>query len=187
MKTYKEIDGFFDYMETFDFLLSKVPTGGTFVECGAWLGKSSSYLCDNARDDINIYIVDSWLGSIDERSGPHKLATETDIYKIFLENMGDRKFNPIRALSNVAVQEFEDNSCDVIFIDMDHTYQAVRADINMWLPKVKNGGYLAGHDFAIFPGVRAAVSERFKNFTVKEGGTPEQRSGNSCWIYHKGI
>lgn len=178
MKTTNQIDGWFNYSNTFDFLLSKVPDNGIFVECGAWLGKSSSYLCDKAQDRIRIYIVDSWLGSENELNTTHKLTQTDDIYKLFLENMGDRKFTVIRKLSLNAAQSFKDESCDVIFIDMDHRYEAVKQDIQTWLPKVKAGGYLAGHDYESgWQGVVNAVDELL--------GKTNILTMDTCWIYRK--
>lgn len=179
MKTYQEIDGWFDYPNAFQFLVNTIPDGGTFVECGAWLGKSSAYLCDIAQDRINIFVIDSWQGSANEVATNHKLAQETDIYKIFLNNMGERKFTPIRKLSHEAASDFENESCDVIYIDMEHTYDAVCKDIDMWLPKVKVGGYLAGHDYNLgsWPGVVQAVNEKLiRNIQIID---------NVTWIYKK--
>ena len=176
MKNYTEIQGWFDYPETFTRLISSVPNGGVFVECGAWLGASSSYLCDVAKDRINVYIVDTWKGSPNELTSSHKLATETDIYNIFLDNMGDRKFKALRMESCDAAAQFEDNSCDVVYIDMTHTYEAVKQDIECWLPKVKIGGYISGHDFW-YQGVNKAVREYFgNNITIMNA---------SSWIYKK--
>ena len=107
MKKTNEIDGWFNYAKEFDALVKGVPNGGTFVECGAWLGMSSSYLCDIAMERINVFIVDGWKGSVPEINTAHKLATEVDIYDLFLENMGDRKFTSIRKLSHEAVKHFE--------------------------------------------------------------------------------
>ena len=87
MKQTNEIEGWFDYPNAFKFLVDSIPDDGTFVECGAWLGKSSSFLCDYAKDRINVFIVDTWKGSQDELNDTHKLATQTDIYPIFLDNM----------------------------------------------------------------------------------------------------
>ena len=175
MKNYKDIQGWFDYENVFDFLLNSMPQDGVFVECGAWLGKSSAYLCDKATTQ-NIYIVDSWKGSPDELSTFHKLATQVDIYEIFLENMGNRKFTPIRMLSVDAVNEFEDESIDVAFIDMSHDYDNVKQDIEIWYPKVKHGGYIAGHDYQHgWPGVVRAVNEFFSKVDNMSG----------CWVHQK--
>ena len=35
---------------------------------------------------------------------------------------------------------------DFLFIDADHSYEAVKADWNEWFPKVKKAGYIALHD-----------------------------------------
>lgn len=176
MKTYKEIDGWFDYPDVYDFLVSKVPDNGIFVECGAWLGSSSSYLCDKAKDRIKVFIVDTWKGSDDELTTTHKLATTTDIYQIFLENMGDRVFTPVKKSSVEAAKEFADQSCDVIFIDMGHSYEAVKQDLQSWYPKLKTGGYIAGHDIDK-EDVKLAVNEFFKS--------DYNTIGARCWIVQK--
>jgi hypothetical protein len=178
MKHYTQIDGWFNYSQTFDFLVSKTPNGGVFVECGAWLGKSSSYLCDIAKDRISINIVDTWKGSINELDTTHKLVNNFNIYDLFIENMGERKFNAIISDGVEASKKFNDNSCDVVFIDMEHTYNAVKKDIEAWLPKVKTGGYIAGHDYTSdWQGVIDAVNEIF--------GKENILNIDTCWIYKK--
>lgn len=164
MKNHEEIQGWFNYKNVYNFLVTKVPDDGIFVECGAWLGSSSSYLCDIAQDRIKVFIVDTWKGSPDELNSTHRLATTTDIFKIFIDNMGERSFTPIRMDSCEASLQFNNESCDVVYIDMTHTYEAVKRDIECWLPKVKIGGYIAGHDYAFYaPGVIKAVDEFFKD------------------------
>jgi predicted alpha/beta hydrolase family esterase len=49
---------------------------------------------------------------------------------------------------------------DFVFIDADHKYESVKADIAAWLPKVRPGGHIAGHDYhSDWPGVQKAVDE----------------------------
>ena len=179
MKQTNQIQGWFDYPNAFKFLVDSVPDGGTFVECGAWLGKSSSFLCDYAKDRVNVFIVDTWKGSQNELNSYHELAVKTDIYPMFLENMGERKFTPIRKTSTEASKDFKDESCDVVYIDMEHTYEAVKEDIEHWLPKVKKGGYLAGHDYVSHTqGVIKAVNEAFTSNKI-------QTIDHGTWIFKK--
>jgi len=58
-----------------------------------------------------------------------------------------------------------DNSIDLCFIDADHGYKYVLADIKAWLPKVKAGKIICGHDYSKtqHPGVVKAVHESFKD------------------------
>lgn len=46
-----------------------------------------------------------------------------------------------------AAKHVEDGSLDFVFIDADHSYEGVKADIKIWDPKVKEGGYVIGHDY----------------------------------------
>lgn len=177
MISYKDIPGWFDFEATYDFLVDTIPDGGTFVECGAWMGRSSSYLCDiGNRKGINIFIVDTWKGSDSEIHNQHKIATEIDLYEVFNENMVGRSYTAFKEDSVIASKRFDDDSLDVVFIDMDHTYESVCKDIDAWLPKVKNDGYLAGHDYMdMWPTVKRAVNDKLGNLDVMVG----------CWLYKK--
>lgn len=72
---------------------------------------------------------------------------------------------------------------DFVFLDGDHTYEGVKADINAWWDLVRDGGVLAGHDLdhvrdrkGIW-GVRRAVEE----FT-RENGLAWMAEGELWWI-----
>lgn len=66
-------------------------------------------------------------------------------------------------------KDFDDEFFDYIYIDADHTKEAVLEDLNAWYPKVKKGGIIAGHDTYCDPGnvsyeffdVEGALSEFF--------------------------
>jgi hypothetical protein len=57
-----------------------------------------------------------------------------------------------------AADQVEDESLDFFFLDADHMEDSVRKDLAAWMPKVKKGGWLMGHDIS-WPGVKAAVDE----------------------------
>lgn len=74
----------------------------------------------------------------------------------------------IKDFSVNAAKQVSDNSLDLVFIDGDHSYEGVIADIDAWLPKIRKGGFISGHDFDntvkygdLFKGVDKAVEERF--------------------------
>lgn len=63
-----------------------------------------------------------------------------------------------------------DGWADFVFIDAAHSYHAVKADIEAWKPKVREGGWLGGHDYHdVFPGVKRAVDEAFPERRLLEG------------------
>jgi hypothetical protein len=48
-----------------------------------------------------------------------------------------------------ASQDFPDNFFDLVYVDAEHSYDAVRQDIGTWMPKVKEWGIIAGHDWKL--------------------------------------
>jgi len=71
------------------------------------------------------------------------------------------RYKQLRVLKLTSVRAaslFPDKYFDFVYIDANHTYKAVYADIYVWLPKVRDGGILGGHDFH-YKGVRQAISE----------------------------
>jgi len=45
-------------------------------------------------------------------------------------------------------KQFADGFFDYVYIDDDHNYEGVCKSIAAWWPKVKQGGFFAGHDWA---------------------------------------
>ena len=60
------------------------------------------------------------------------------------------------------------NFFDFVFIDANHSYDHVRADIGAWRKKIKPTGFISGHDYnhPRFPGVKTAVKEAFGNVEI---------------------
>ena len=56
---------------------------------------------------------------------------------------------------------------DLAFLDADHEEHSVKSDIEAWSPLVKEGGVVAGHDYArIWPGVVQAAHASLPNTTL---------------------
>lgn len=56
-----------------------------------------------------------------------------------------------------AAVDYADNTFDYIYIDGCRNQASVALDISAWIPKLKSGGVLGGHDYDSYPGVKAAV------------------------------
>ena len=55
----------------------------------------------------------------------------------------------IRKTSMEAIEDFEDESLDFVYIDGHHGFRYVAEDLCEWTPKVKKGGVVSGHDYAL--------------------------------------
>ena len=83
----------------------------------------------------------------------------------------------IKMSSRAAAKYVRDGCLDLVFIDANHSYEAVKQDIELWLPKVRKGGIVSGHDyivteecpprFAGYAGVKRAVDEFFSDCNLE--------------------
>lgn len=157
----------FSFVNIYREIVDSVPSGGHIVEIGAFLGRSTSYLAVEAQHKkLKIDIIDTWLGSQEHMNMPE--IKESKLFGMFIENLKPviNNINIIRAESLRAVKMYDDKSLDAVFIDGDHSYEAVKSDIQEWSKKVKTGGILAGDDYVAYDGVRRAVDELIPNRTI---------------------
>jgi predicted O-methyltransferase YrrM len=151
----------FSYQDVYKRIIESVPEGGHIVEVGAWKGASTSYLAVEAQHKkMRIDVVDTWVGSEEHKEILE--VTTNCLFGAFIDNLRPliNLINPIRADSVSASKMYADESLDAVFIDADHRYESVKKDIISWMPKVKKGGILAGHDYIrTHNGVIQAVDE----------------------------
>jgi hypothetical protein len=170
---WQEIPGWSSDIEPFyEQLATSLPQGGTFVEVGVLFGRSLSCI-GTLRPDLDLWGVDTWQGSAEatEAMSGSVINAFNNAFLGFVEMMS--KFAPdilgrlhvLRAPSTAIGIE-----ADAVFIDAAHDLESVRADIKHWLPYVKPGGIIAGHDYQPdYPGVRQAVDEAFGMPTLGPG------------------
>lgn len=173
MSYYERIPGYFDFAGLYHNLVLDIPDNGHFVEVGTWYGRSVIYLANQFKafgKRVKIDCVDTWDGGTDSVLQAQLAQEPRDLFSVFMDHVRASRnqhiINPVRLPSIEAAKQYADNSLDVVFIDADHHYEAVLADLNAWYPKVKPGGIIAGHDFSFspqfaHPGVTKAVLEFF--------------------------
>lgn len=183
---WERVDGYFDYSGLYSSIAFDVHDGARIVEVGSWQGKSAIYLANTFKafgKRAHIHCVDMFDGGTDEvlKSRIEEIGGSKELFRRFQANLRDAQVaymvTPHTMASVEAAQEFSDESLDVVFIDADHSYEAVKADLEAWYPKVKPGGLMAGHDFVFEhetsrEGVIRAVREFFhdKPLEVMPGG-----------------
>ena len=98
-----------------------------------------------------------------------------------------------RGLSAVVASQFNVETFDFVYIDADHTYEGVRADLEAWWPTIKPGGVLGGHDYVlgktsngVIYGVVPALHEFIGQHDLRARfhcTWPDERPGN--WFVRK--
>ena len=148
---------------------------GVGAEIGVAEGRFSAALLDLCPD-LKLWGFDNylpgyrtWMGS---EWSPDAVSKNKEMAQIVVRRYRPR-FTLVEKSSVEAASWLDDASLDFVFIDADHSYDAVRADIKAWTPKLRDGGWMTGHDYdpERFPGVVRAVEERFPEFHLGDDFT----------------
>lgn len=159
MLNYKDIPGWFDQTDAayFASVASKLPVNAHVAEIGVWMGRSTVCLNALLPPGSHHICVDHFKG--DQSAGFKDTRADFDR---FTRNL---KLGVLSGDSVACAELFDDGTFDFVFIDAAHDYDSVKADITAWLPKVRAGGILAGHDIG-FASVRKAVTELLPEHTA---------------------
>jgi hypothetical protein len=132
-------------------LLELVPKNCNFLEIGVFVGDFAKEILEKVSPK-NLYLVDIWLGKYGSgnKDGENHYEIE-DMQTVYLNLYQKYKdYNNIHLVRSASVpflQSCENDFFDVIYIDGDHTAQAVYDDIFYSYQKIKNGGIIMGHDY----------------------------------------
>lgn len=134
------------------------------AEIGAWKSHTTKRVLRKCKEDISQYwAIDIWALSNHRKYRKHTPEFWDSLYFYSCSLM--YWFPQLRVLrmdSITASNLFPENYFDLVFIDADHSYEFVMRDIKAWLPMVKEGGLLTGHDYGgRYTGVKKAVDEIF--------------------------
>lgn len=156
-----------------DALLRRVGASRvTGVEVGVADEKMSAYLLGH-HPSLRLHLVDRWppsptgsgyRQSVDAKADwpadPHELAR---LNALKATRFANDRFRLLQMKSYEAARCVAPGSLDFVLIGAEYSYEAVRADIAAWVPALKPGGWLGGHDYhgsaGVLWGVRQAVDE----------------------------
>jgi len=129
-------------------LLNILPKNGIVAEIGVKSGLFAKHIYEISQPK-KIFLIDCW----ESQKGSYEIDSTNNqnhekCYKDVLNHFGKYKNAIIiKDYSQNACKCFENNFFDWVYIDANHTYDAIFNDINNWWPLIKNNGYICGHDY----------------------------------------
>ena len=165
-------------LEGLESLMKYVNPGSTFLEIGSYAGQSAEIFLKSEKVET-LFCVDAWTNGYDDKDG----ASSSDM--ILVEKAFDSRMEPfdnmtkIKGWSYDVVSQFDDESLDVVYIDGTHTYDGVKRDIELYLPKVKKEGLICGHDYNTSPW------EEVTEAIIEVLGKPHVKFADGSWLIFK--
>lgn len=157
-----------------EYLLCKMPARSICAEIGVHEGDFSEQILSTVEPK-KLHLIDPW------KHQEEPSCQESRYGNLGLEGQGvmDTRYRQVaerfgrqvregaveihRNFSDVAAGEFEHDYFDWVYIDGNHLYEYVKQDLELYFPKVKAGGYLAGDDYGVRGwwenGVQKAIDE----------------------------
>jgi len=121
-------------------LLSLQRKDATVLECGGFIGKTSSRLATTLEAlGGGTLIVAEWDPDAPERADLTQAALEAT-------RCPNVQWTVRREDALSVIRSLPDESLDYVFLDDDHSHQHVDEEIRLVYPKVRTGGLITGHD-----------------------------------------
>ena len=150
----------------------------TMIEIGSFVGESTVLFAQSFK---KVIAIDPFLADYDPADPTSKLFEFKNVYETYLDRTGEHQnIETIVSTSDEAVSKLDGLKYDFIYLDGLHTYDGVKRDIINYLPLVKKGGVIGGHDYTDdtihihLEGVKRAVIEML--------GTPDKVFKDNSWI-----
>jgi hypothetical protein len=174
---YESIEGWFTFQQLYQSMVNQATDNSLFIEVGTWKGRSAAFMAVEilkSGKKIKFDCIDPFIAV---EGVPGFDITHEELKRTFIENMKpvEGHYTLYPEASPAPATYYKDKSVDFIFIDGSHTHEDVCADIMGWMPKMKIGGVISGHDYdELSCGVRSAVNQIF--------GDKNWSDGNGCWV-----
>lgn len=136
---------------------SRLPGNATVVEIGSAQGRATLVLAQ-ALCDGNGGIVHTIDPMVYNKSIASTWVDNEPILRENIARSGLRNIEVIKDISSRVGTRF-DRSIHLLFIDGDHSYEAVRSDFELFEPRVVSGGVIALHDVGVCAGPRRLARE----------------------------
>lgn len=145
-----------------EFVASLIKPGDVGAEIGVNMGVFAFHVLLQ-QNPLKLYLIDPWKYGL-QKDVETNITPENQIVRDSEHAFVCKLFAPysnieiVREKSEDAVSFFPDQFFDYVYIDGEHSYDAVKRDLNNYFPKIKVGGYLIGDDYG-WAGIADAVQE----------------------------
>lgn len=155
------------------------------IEIGSYAGESAEIFLKSGKVST-IICIDPWENGYDN--------TDESSFKApmdFVESIFDEKTKPfgdkvvkLKMPAEEAYSLIEDNFADLIYLDGEHTYEANERYLNLYNQKLKDNGYMCGHDwgFGELGKTGHSQTEAIRLFFKSE---PIEVFPDNSWVYNK--
>jgi predicted O-methyltransferase YrrM len=113
----------------------------TGVEIGVFRGNNALNICKSIPN-VKLTCIDPW-----KKMFSHSNQDMQTYFKETQNKLKNYNVKFIRATGTEAAHQFENDSLDFVHIDAMHDFDSVMTDLMQWVPKVKKGGAISGHDY----------------------------------------
>ena len=154
------------------------------AEVGVWRGELSEALLTHLPK-LTLFMVDPWENLIEGTPTMLKKMNEVIAAREEAEARTGRLRRVIYQMTSLEASKDllkQNQSFHFVFVDAVHLYEYVRDDLTAWLPLVKEGGLICGHDYNGVGdrrcgwGVKRAVDDQFGSTKVNV------LPGNVWWV-----
>jgi len=158
-------------MKTREEMLKIIPKKTIGAELGVFEGDVSNHIIDTVNPSI-LYLVDIFSGEMcsgDKNGNNMKNIDLNNSYKeLLIKYKNTDNVKIVKDTTKNFLNSLEDNFLDFVYIDADHTYEGVYSDLTLSRYKVKNNGYILGHDYTPrFQGCVEAVNTFIRKYDLK--------------------
>lgn len=162
------------------------------AEVGVFKGEMSAQLL-LGHLGLHLIMADRWqqfpgdFADPDFYTRPQSFFDEAKATALNATDFASDRRRVIAKKSVDAAKEVEDGSLDFVFIDADHSYEGCKADIEAWLPKLRPGGLLCGHDYERPKYPREGVKQAVDEFASAKRLAVERDKDNTWFIHLPGM
>ncbi len=137
------------------YILEQLNKNSKLAEVGVWKGDFSKRILNISSPNL-LVLVDSWTFDEKVRGCAPQVEGEEPLNQYFFDQAKKETYDKFKNNHNVhildlnslaASSKYQDNFFDYIYIDAEHTYEAVTNDLKVWYPKLKKNGILFGDDY----------------------------------------